>query len=147
VSRTRGLWRRSTEADRDTRRSQRVSAVLELVERFVYDLGLLVAGEVADMSEYVDARCAQRLRSVVQPALAAGAMIRTDFGEYAQVHIEGDLLDLSVPVAAVVEFDDRSTRLDEDGSAVNRSRRRVRLQLLLDPGVSQVLDHRVELIA
>jgi hypothetical protein len=147
VSRTRGLWRRSTAADRDTRRSQRVSAVLELVERFVYDLGLLVGGEFADMSEYVDARCAQRLRSVVQPALADGAMTRTDFGEYAQVRIEGDLLDLSVPVSAVVEFDDRSTCFDESGSAVSRSRRRVRLQLLLDPAVTRVLDQRVELIA
>jgi hypothetical protein len=83
----------------------------------------------------------------VQPALAAGAMTRTDFGEYAQVRIEGDLLDLSEPVSAVVEFDDRSTRLDEDGSTVSRSRRRVRLQLLIDPAVSQVLDQRLELIA
>lgn len=147
MNQTRGRWRRSTQADRDRRRSQRVSAVLELAERFVYDLGLLVAGDFADMSEYVDARCAERLRSVVQPALVAGAMTRTDFGEYAQVRIEGDLLDLSEPVSAVVEFDDRSTRLDEDGSTVSRSRRRVRLQLLIDPAVSQVLDQRLELIA
>jgi hypothetical protein len=147
VTQTRSLWRRSTGADRDTRRSQRVSAVLDLVERFVYDLGLLLEGEVAGMSDYVDAPCVQRLHSVVQPALAAGAMTRTDFGEYAQVRIEGDLLDLAVPVAAVVEFDDRSTRLDADGATVSRARRRVRLQLLLDPGVTRVLDQRVELIA
>ena len=44
-----------------------------------------------------------------------------------------------------MEFDDRSTRLDDDGFAASHARRRVRLQLLLDGAVSRVLDHRIEL--
>jgi hypothetical protein len=81
----------------------------------------------------------------VRPALEAGSRTRPDFGEYAQVRIEGDLLDLAVPVWTVVEFDDRSTQLDEAGMATSHARRRVRLQLLLDGAVSRVLDHRIEL--
>ena len=111
----------------------------------MYDLGLLIAGEQVPMTEYVEAASAERLREAVRPALEAGSKTRPDFGEYAQVRIEGDLLDLSVPVWTVVEFDDRSTRLDAAGLATSHARRRVRLQLLLDGAVSRVLDHRIEL--
>lgn len=131
--------------DVDTRRAQRVTQVLELVERFVYDLGLLIAGDPVALAEYVDARSVERLHDAVRPALHAGTMTRPDFGEYAQVRIEGDLLDLSRPVQVVVEFDDRSTRLDQRGFAASHFRRRVRVQLLLDDALSRVLDHRIEL--
>ncbi len=130
--------------DSDTRRGERTARVLQLVERFVYDVGLLIAGDAVDLSSYVDAVAATRLRDAVQPALIAGAVTRPDFGEYAQVRIEGDLLDLCASVRAVVEFEDRSTRLDEHGAVFARPRRQVRLRLLLDPAVSRVLDHRID---
>ncbi|MDQ6848169.1 MAG: hypothetical protein M3019_11420 [Candidatus Dormibacteraeota bacterium] len=119
-----------------------MTRVLELVERFVYDLGRLIAGEQVDLDGYVDANSARRLSDAVRPALVAGTATRPDFGEYAEVRIEGDLLNQSVPVRTDVEFDDRSKLLG--GSAPLHARRRVRLQLLLDPGISRVLDHRIE---
>jgi hypothetical protein len=147
VTRNLRLRRPNTRNDVDTRRTERVTQVLELVERFVYDLGLLMSGEPVEFAEYVDAASATRLHEAVRPALDAGTRTRPDFGEYAQVRIEGNLLDVSLPVRAVVDFDDRSTRLDEDGFAAVHSRRRVRLQLLIDHALSRVLDHRIEVVS
>jgi len=131
--------------ENDARRSSRVTEVLQLVERFVYDLGLLIAGRAVDLDAYVDAAVATRLHAALAPARTSGAVIHPDFGEYAQVVIEGNLLDLSQPVQAIVEFDDRSTWSDREGGVVRRSRRRVRLRLTLDPAVTTVLDHRIEM--
>jgi len=144
VSSVFGLLGRPTRGELDARRAQRVTRVLELVERFVYDLGLLIAGDPVDLDGYVEATSARRLGDAVRPALVGGAPTRPDFGEYAQVRIEGDLLDQSAPVRTVVEFDDRSRLVGETGSTPVHARRRVRLHLLLDPGISRVLDHRIE---
>ena len=46
--------------------------MLALVERFVYDLGLLIAGEPVDLTDYVDAASAARLHEAVRPALEPG---------------------------------------------------------------------------
>ncbi len=143
----RSVLRRSSRGEVDGRRAERVTRVLELVERFVFDLGLVIAGEPVELAGYVAAGPAARMHEAVRPALLSGVRTRPDFGEYAQVRIEGDILDLSAPVRVVVEFDDRSTRLDDDGFATAHSRRRVRLQLLLDSGISRVLDHRVEVMS
>jgi hypothetical protein len=118
---------------------------MRLVERFVYDLGLLIGGHAGDLDPYVEPGVRERLRSALTATVTGGAT-RPDFGEYAQVRIEGDLLDLSESVRAVVEFDDRSTREDGHGGAVARSRRRVRLELVLDPAVARVLDYRIEIV-
>jgi hypothetical protein len=142
----RAPWGRQVRHDADAQRGRRVADVLQLVERFVYDLGLLIAGRAADLEIYVEAAVVGRLRSALEPALAAGTVTRPDFGEFAQVQIEGDLLDLSEVVQVVVEFDDRSTRSDVRGRVVARSRQRVRLRLLLDPAATRVLDHRLEIV-
>ncbi len=113
----------------------------------MYDLGLLIAGEPVDLDGYVEARSVERLHDAVRPALNAGTRTRPDFGAYAKVRIAGDLLDRSLPVTAIVEFDDRSTRLDEGGFAAGSTRRRVRVQLLLDDSVSRVIHHRFELVS
>lgn len=140
VLNTRGAVR-----DADARRSRRVGEVMRLLERFVYDLGLLIGGHAGDLDAYVEPGVRARLRSALTP-IDTGGTTRPDFGEYAQVRIEGDLLDLSESVRAVVEFDDRSTRADGRGEVVTRWRRRVRLELLLDPAVATVLDFRIEIV-
>lgn len=142
----RALRGRRTGPDDDARRSRRVAAVLRLVERFVYDLGLLIAGHVVDLDPYVEGCAASRLRAALEPSRTALGVVRPDFGEYAQVRIEGDLLDLTAAVEAVAEFDDRSTRTDGRGTTVARSRRRVRVRLVLDPAITTVLDHRIEVM-
>jgi hypothetical protein len=129
----------------DDARSRRVAGVLAVVERFVYDLGLLSAGDSVDLESYVDGPAAERLRHALRPAAGAEVSTRPDYGEYAQVRIEGDLLDPDGPVLTVVELDDRSTRVDANGNAVLRLRRRLRLLLVLDPASFRVLDHRLEI--
>jgi hypothetical protein len=141
----RALHRRGAVRDADARLSRRVGDVMRLVERFVYDLGLLIGGHPGDLDAYVVPGVRARLRSALTPTVTGGAT-RPDFGEYAQLRIEGDLLDLSESVRAVVEFDDRSTRADGHVGVVTRSRRRVRLELLLDPAVARVLDYRIEIV-
>lgn len=122
-----------------------MTRVLSVAERFVYDLGLLIAGERVDMSDYVDPASAGRMIDAVRPALEAGAVTAPDFGEYAQVRIHGDVLDRSTPVWTTVEFEDRSARLDL--SSGTPARRRIRVQLLLDSAIDHVLDHRIELVS
>ena len=120
--------------------------MLEVVECFVYDLGLLISGRDPDLDRYVDHHTAKRLRDSVSARTTSELVTRPDFGEYAQVRIEGDLLDAAAPVRTVVEFDDRSHRVDSAGRAVSRARRRVRLLLVLDPTATRVVDHRVDVI-
>ena len=129
----------------DDARSRRVAEVLTVVERFVYDLGQLSAGGSVDLEGYVDPAAAARLRHAVGPAVGAEVSTRPDYGEYAQVRIEGDLLDPDMPTLTVVELDDRSTRVDASGHTVVRLRRRLRLLLVLEPATTRVLDHRLEI--
>jgi hypothetical protein len=123
-----------------------VGDVLRLVERFVYDLGMLLAGNTADLEPYVEATVAARLRTTLQRVQRSGRAMRPDFGDYAEVRISGDVLNLAQPVQVAVEFDDRSTWSASPVEAAIRARRRVRLELVFDAAITTVLDHRVELV-
>lgn len=129
----------------DDELSRRTDDVLRLVERLVFDVGMMTAGHAVAVDDYVDPSVALRLRTVMRSALDGDLVTRPDFGEYAEVRIEADPLDETVPVRVVVEFDDRSVRVDARGQTVVRLRRQVRLRLLLDPEVSRIMDLRVEL--
>jgi hypothetical protein len=137
---------RLSRGDADARRTQRVGDVLRLVERFVYDLGMLLAGNTADLEPYVEATVAARLRTTLQRVQRSGRAMRPDFGDYAEVRISGDVLNLAQPVQVAVEFDDRSTWSASPVEAAIRARRRVRLELVFDAAITTVLDHRVELV-
>ncbi len=89
---------------------------------------------------------AARLRTTLQRVQRSGRVMRPDFGDYAEVRISGDVLDLAQPVQVAVEFDDRSTWSASPVDAAIRARRRVRLELVLDAAITTVLDHRVELV-
>lgn len=137
-------WRSARE-DADALRERRVALALELIERFVYDLGLLIGGHRVELDDYVAPATVSRLHDALQPLQSAGSIVRVEFGEYAQVRIEGDLLDSGATVRAVVEFDDRSVRVDVQGRTVSRIRRRVRILVLFDAAVTRVVDHRLEI--
>lgn len=128
----------------DAERSRRVDAVMQIVEHFVFDLGLLSAGTEVDLDAYVEPAVASRMRDAVRPAIGGALTTRPDFGEFAQVRIEDGLIEPDVPVRTVVELDDRSTRVDTQGRTVTRLHRRLRLLLLLDPSITRVIDHRLE---
>lgn len=135
--------RRSERGDEALQR--RLDVVLALSERFVHDLGLLMAGETASMQEYVAPEAAARLHAALATA-DTGLRLVPRFSEYAQVRIDGDLLNADHPVRATVEFADLSEP-DVSGLPVHhvRPRRRVRLRLLFDGTLTTLLDHRVEL--
>jgi hypothetical protein len=139
-------WLAGRRTDKDEQREQRTASVLQVVERFVYDLGLLISGHDTDLDSYVDTATARRLRDSLLPVVGTELAVRPDFGEYAQVRIEGDLLDATSTVRTVVEFDDRSNRVDQQGRPVSRIRRRVRLLLILDPSTTRIVDHRVDVV-
>jgi hypothetical protein len=127
----------------DNARQERIARTLHLVEQFVYDLGLLIAGLEPDLT-YVAPRCASLLRDTVRPALDSEVIVRPDFGQYAQVAIIGELLNPVAMVRTVVEFEDASTRVDGKGRTVSRARRRIRLRLLLDQELTTVVEHEIE---
>jgi hypothetical protein len=135
----------SRRREEDDERDRRTALVIGLVDRFVFDLGVLAARGEADIESYVASEVATRVRGAMRPGLASGVTTRPDFGEYAQVRIEGELLDGDAMVRAVVEFDDRSVRVDAQGRTVSRMRRRVRLLVLFDAAVTRVIDHRLEI--
>jgi len=129
----------------DAERSRRTAAVSELVERFVYDLGLLIAGRDTDLDAYVEPATARRMRDAVQPGLRGELSTQPHFGDYAQMRIEDDLLDMARPWRAEVEFQDRSVQVARAGRTVARRRRRIRLVLLIDPTLTRVIDHRLDI--
>lgn len=130
----------------DQERARRVDMVMQLVERLVYDLGLLISGADVDLAAYVERTAAERVHRAVAPALTGMGAIQPDFGDFAQVTVEGDILGDTDPVRATVEFNDRSVRVNSSGAVILRLRRQIRLLLLLDPTLVVVRDLRVEVL-
>jgi len=127
----------------DELREQRLSQVKQLAERFVYDLGLLMAGHPAALEEYLVDAAAGRLRASLEPFLAAGDVMRPNFGEYGELRIEGDLLAMGRVVTAEVEFNDQSVREKRDGELLATRRRRIRLTLSIEPDLRRIADFRL----
>jgi hypothetical protein len=123
-------------------REQRLESIRDAVERFTYDLGLLIAGHDA-ASESSDRELTSHLQRQLRPFLDAGDAMRPDFGAFADLRIEGDLLQSSQPVMATLEFDDRCARETADGRVVPARGRRLRatLEVAIDP--VQIVDCRI----
>lgn len=135
-------WLRRPRASARGAREARIAELLELAERFVYDVGLLLAGDRAGIDAYVAPGSVARLRTTLG-ALGVASRLQPEFAEHALVTVTGDVLDRSAPLRCSVEFEDRSAWLDGDITAP-RPRRRVRVRMLVDPATIRVLDHRVE---
>ena len=113
----------------DELRERRLDSVRCTVEEFAYDLALLTAGHDPAFERCASPAVADRLRSAVRPFLASGDAMRPDFGAYGELRVDGDLLDVTRPVAACIEFDDRSMRQTGDGRLLPAPRRRMRMAL------------------
>lgn len=122
----------------DQLREQRLDEVRRLAEGFLMDLGLLLAGHPAPLEEHMSPVAAARLRGAVQPFLASGDVMRPNFGDYAELRVEGDLLAPGAPPPAHVDFDDRSIRETAGGDLLPSSRRRLRLTLEIEPGLRRI---------
>lgn len=128
----------------DELRERRVGLVMVLAERFLHDLGIMLAGEVDGFDEYVSADTVRAVRGAVQPFLAGDAVLRPDFGEYAHLTIEGNLADTVAPVVAHVDFENRSQALRPDGTIIATPRRPLRLTLVLAADLRTVVGHRFD---
>jgi hypothetical protein len=131
----------------DDVREQRLEDIKKLAERFTYDLGLLIAGHPVELEAYVAAGPAQRLRASLEPFLASGDAMRPNFGEYGELRVEGDLLNLDDPIRAHVEFDDQSVRETSNGELIPIPRRRMLLSLIIDPSCRSVRDYTFRPVA
>lgn len=137
---------RSCRRGGDELRAERVTHVMEMVEQFVYDLGLLVAGCTPDLGSYLEPEDVARLTETVRPAMVGAGVFQPDFGEYAQVRIEGDVLDASTPLHVEVEFEDRSVRYDARRRPLVRYRRQVRITASVDLAASRIVRHRLAFV-
>jgi hypothetical protein len=128
-------------------REQRLDGIRDAVEQFTYTLGLLIAGHDAP-EDSIDHRLTRRLQRELRPFLDAGDAMRPDFGAFGDLRIEGELLQVSRPVLATLEFDDRCARETVRGRVIPARGRRLRvtMHVALDPvrvidcAVSEVTD-------
>ena len=138
------LQRRRRSADE--LRAARASRVTEMIEQFVHDLGLLIAGCTPDLSSYLEPDEVARLNDTVRPAVVGDGLLQPDFGEYAQVRIEGDILDDETPLRVEVEFEDRSVRYDAQHRPLTHYRRQVRITAVVDTAASRIVRHRIAFV-
>ena len=120
---------RPVRAQHDDVRERRLAAIKDLVDRFLYELALLMAGHEAQFRGLVSAELFERLHAALLFGQSAAGVLRPDFGTFAAVRVMGDLLSVSEPVAVAVEFKDRSSYQHPDGRFHPMPRRNV----LLDP--------------
>ena len=116
-------------AARDALRERRLDEVTSLAERLLFDIARMAAGHHVDLDAYVSPDVGHAMRDALRPFREAGHVVRPDFGLHAELRVEGNLLDEASPVAAVVDFEDRSVRESAMGGRLPASRRRVRLAM------------------
>lgn len=123
----------------DELRERRLVECRRAVEEFVVGLALLMAGHEPELEHCATRGLIARIRAALIPLLSGDAMVRPDFGSHGELRVDGDLLDVGRPVAAWVEFENRSMRQVGD-RRIASPRRRVRLHLLLSLQPCQVTD-------
>lgn len=131
--------RRRRRAALDQLREERLESVTALTDRLLFDLARLIAGHAVDLDGYVSRRLTAEIRESMRPLLEAGSVIRPDFGPYAELRVEGDLLNADAPVDISVQFEDRSTRENADGTLQASPRRRIHIQFRIADGGKRVV--------
>jgi hypothetical protein len=124
-----GQKRTSNDRSHDELREQRLESIKVAVEQFTYGLGMMMAGQSPEFGGVVAPLLSDRIYSALAPFRDSGELMRPDFGAYAELRVDGDLLDVERHVKAVLEFDDRSMRETFDGRLLPVPRRRVRLTM------------------
>ena len=122
---------KGTSRDRaqDELREQRLEQIKDAVEQFTFGLGLIMAGHPPDFGGAVAADLSERVHAALSPFRDSGELMRPDFGAYAELRVDGDLLDVQQSVKAVLEFEDRSMRESHNGRLLPVPRRRVRITM------------------
>jgi hypothetical protein len=123
-----GAARRSA---RDQLREQRLDDIIALADRFIYDLGRLVAGHRVHLESYVRPDVSRAMQESLRPFLASGDVLRPDFGLHAELRVEGDLLTPGAAVDVLIDFEDRSVRESSSGRRLATARRPVRISMVV----------------
>jgi len=123
--------RTGNDRSQDELRELRLGSIKESVEQFTFGLGMMMAGQPPDFGDVVAAELAARLHAALAPFRDSGELMRPDFGAYAELRVDGDLLDVEQLAKAVLEFEDRSMRETYDGRLLPAPRRRVRLTMTI----------------
>jgi hypothetical protein len=118
----------------------RLEVVKATVERFAYDIGLMMAGGEPSFETSATEELAGRLRAALSPFLSSGDLMRPDFGAFGELRIDGDLTTPDPVVGAVLEFEDRSVRESADGRLLGSTRRRIRIVMSISLEDSRVID-------
>jgi len=124
------------------RQERCLDAASTTVEKFAYDLGLLMAGRDPAFDQSATREMAERVRVAVRPFLRSGDLMRPDFGGFGELRIDGDLISPTSHVRAAFEFEDRSVRESSDGRLIGSMRRRIRLEMSLSLEPCRVVDCR-----
>jgi len=141
-----GLRRTGSDApNQAATRDSRLRDITSAVESFTYELAVAVAGDEPAFDATVSRELAQRLRAALRPPLHSPERMRPDFGSFAEVRIEGELLDSTRPVRVDVEFEDQSVRELTGGRLIPVPPRRVHLTLRVDLDPCVIRDCAVSL--
>jgi hypothetical protein len=122
-----------------TLREERLERIRDAVEQFTYTLSLLISGHDVPV-DAADHDLAVQLQRELHPFLSRGDVMRPDFGAFGDLRIEGDLLQVTDPVLATLEFDDRCVRQTAAGRLVPSRHRRLRLTMHIAVDPLRVID-------
>lgn len=118
-------------------RDRLVEEIVAECQRFLGDVGAVLAGAPDGLDEHVDHACAEVLRRDL--GATTGVTLVPDFGEWGSLVIEGPL-STTEPLTAHVDFSDATTATDPDGRPVPVSPRDLRVTLVIDPVTMRVED-------
>jgi hypothetical protein len=120
-------------------RERRLEDIRDAVEEFAYGLAQIMAGHDI-VSATADHSLTHRVRTVVEPFLSRGDVMRPDFGPFGDLRVEGDLLQKTKPLLATLDFDDRCVRQTPEGRLLPARRRRLRLVMQVTADPERVID-------
>ncbi|MBV8446305.1 MAG: hypothetical protein JOZ92_10355 [Candidatus Dormibacteraeota bacterium] len=113
----------------EQRRDRILGTVRDAVSAFTVDVARLMAGHQPDLVN-TSHEVAGMLNRSTRALLASPVRVSPDFGQFAELRVEGDLLN-DDSVRCVVRLQDRSEMIDADGSRLARFHRTVVLDLLV----------------
>ncbi|MBV8444862.1 MAG: hypothetical protein JOZ92_02980 [Candidatus Dormibacteraeota bacterium] len=124
----------------DERRRDHVLGVLrDTVSAFTVDVARLMAGHQPDLLRTTSPEVAELLTRSTNALVASTARVSPDFGQFAELRVEGDLLN-DPSVRCVVRLQDRSELIGADGSRLRRFHRTVVLDVRVALQAMRVCD-------
>ncbi|MHB8718868.1 MAG: hypothetical protein ACYDAC_08265 [Candidatus Dormibacteria bacterium] len=129
--------RRRSAALSSRQQAELVDEVSAVCRRFMADVGAILAGSPDGLDDHVERSCAESLRGDL--ASVPGVALAPDFGEWAQLTIEGPL-SARRPLTAHVDFADATSATHASGRPLRVAHHDIRVSLVIDPVTMRVGD-------